>query len=296
VRARATARRVLGKARQHLQGFLLRHGRIYRGVRGFPPHEEVRGDIDGLSLLFTEPDTTTAAVTGYTNSKSRTVSGSVGINASDGPSVSASASVTVGQSVSVTVPPLTIDNASNPLTAEAKWYLRPQGALAVNQLFSPAVGWVWIIPRSGYPGGGVGSDGINYVFDAGNVIGFSLCNVSFPFPEWTITAPEITSVIPDATKSGGGTFNIRGLRMYPGIVADVLLGGEALPQSNYQVISEHEIRVTVPAGEAAGQHPVQVVTEFEGSRLPSNADIVVRIQPRSAAPTKPPADVAPGTL
>ncbi len=35
VRARATARRVLGKARQHLQGFLLRHGRIYCGVRGW---------------------------------------------------------------------------------------------------------------------------------------------------------------------------------------------------------------------------------------------------------------------
>ena len=35
VRARATARRVLGKARQHLQGFLLRHGRIYPGVRGW---------------------------------------------------------------------------------------------------------------------------------------------------------------------------------------------------------------------------------------------------------------------
>jgi transposase len=31
VRARATAVRVLGKARQHLQGFLLRHGRIYAG-------------------------------------------------------------------------------------------------------------------------------------------------------------------------------------------------------------------------------------------------------------------------
>src|ERR671916_383937 len=35
VRAGATARRVLSKARQHLQGFLLRHGRIYRGVRGW---------------------------------------------------------------------------------------------------------------------------------------------------------------------------------------------------------------------------------------------------------------------
>ena len=33
VRARATAVRVLGKARQHLQGFLLRHERIYRGAR-----------------------------------------------------------------------------------------------------------------------------------------------------------------------------------------------------------------------------------------------------------------------
>lgn len=35
VRARATARRVLSKARQHLQGFLLRHGRIYRGARAW---------------------------------------------------------------------------------------------------------------------------------------------------------------------------------------------------------------------------------------------------------------------
>ena len=35
VRARATAVRVLGKARQHLQGFLLRHGRIYTGRRAW---------------------------------------------------------------------------------------------------------------------------------------------------------------------------------------------------------------------------------------------------------------------
>jgi transposase len=35
VRARATAVRVLGKARQHLQGFLLRHGRIFGGKKGW---------------------------------------------------------------------------------------------------------------------------------------------------------------------------------------------------------------------------------------------------------------------
>lgn len=35
IRARATAVQVRGKARQHLQGFLLRHGRIYAGKRGW---------------------------------------------------------------------------------------------------------------------------------------------------------------------------------------------------------------------------------------------------------------------
>ena len=35
VRALATAMRVTGKARQHLQGFLLRHGRIYPGKKGW---------------------------------------------------------------------------------------------------------------------------------------------------------------------------------------------------------------------------------------------------------------------
>jgi transposase len=35
VRARATSRQVLTKARQHLQGFLLRHGRVYSGTKGW---------------------------------------------------------------------------------------------------------------------------------------------------------------------------------------------------------------------------------------------------------------------
>ena len=35
IRARATAVRVLAKARQHLQGFLLRHGRVYAGKKGW---------------------------------------------------------------------------------------------------------------------------------------------------------------------------------------------------------------------------------------------------------------------
>ena len=35
VRARATAGRALSKARQHMESFLLRHDRIYRGARAW---------------------------------------------------------------------------------------------------------------------------------------------------------------------------------------------------------------------------------------------------------------------
>jgi len=35
IRARATAARVLAKARQHLQGFLLRHGRVFAGKKSW---------------------------------------------------------------------------------------------------------------------------------------------------------------------------------------------------------------------------------------------------------------------
>ncbi len=50
----------------------------------------------------------------------------------------------------------------------------------------------------------------------------------------------ITSVEPATVQRGGGTFLIRGTRMYPGIVTNVLLGGDALPTSNFVPISDTE--------------------------------------------------------
>jgi transposase len=44
VRARATAMLVAEKARQHLQGFLLRHGRIYPGKKGWTSLSALRHD------------------------------------------------------------------------------------------------------------------------------------------------------------------------------------------------------------------------------------------------------------
>jgi len=56
VRARATARRVLGKARQHLQGFLLRHGQIYRGIRGWTrAYRRWPGERGGIAAVGLHP-------------------------------------------------------------------------------------------------------------------------------------------------------------------------------------------------------------------------------------------------
>lgn len=51
VRARATAIRVAGKARQHMQGFLLRHGRNYPG-KNEPPRVYRRAFGSTVRLLF----------------------------------------------------------------------------------------------------------------------------------------------------------------------------------------------------------------------------------------------------
>ena len=57
VRARATAVRGLGKARQHLQGFLLRHGRIHPGKKGWTVAYRrwlttLRFDHDAQQIVF----------------------------------------------------------------------------------------------------------------------------------------------------------------------------------------------------------------------------------------------------
>ncbi len=59
-RARATAVCVLGKARQHLQGFLLRHGRLYAGKKGWTQAYR-RWNIeqsDGLEIHLNLEDST----------------------------------------------------------------------------------------------------------------------------------------------------------------------------------------------------------------------------------------------
>jgi hypothetical protein len=77
---------------------------------------------------------------------------------------------------------------------------------------------------------------------------------------------------------GGGTFLIRGARMYPGIVTNVLLGGDALPTSNFVPVSDTEIRVVVPSNQKTGLNAIQVNTSFNGTVLPSNTNVKVNVK------------------
>ena len=137
-----------------------------------------------------------------------------------------------------------------------------------------------------YPDGGVGDGGIFFQttpFDPSDPVNplsdsdYLRCPVPYPFGEWTVDDPVVSSVNPTSAAVGGGTFSIQGENFFPSIVSAVLLAGDALPATNFQKVNATEIEVTVPSGVAAGAHPVQVNTVFEGVTMESNTNVTVTI-------------------
>ncbi len=237
-------------------------------------------DLLGTGLLFTEPATTVEAVSQYTNSRSTTVSGGVGFMGLT-PNVQASVSVTVGTQTTVTVPPVTILNTSNLASATPSWTFQQANPVR-NALFDTATGFLWFIDRDIYESTGEEINELFSFFDASISPNFvtvhGTCGYPLPFPTFEVGAPQVTSVDPTSVQRGGGTFLIRGEQMYPGIVSNVLLGGDALPSANFVPIDDKDIRVVVPGSQKKGMTPVQVNTFFGGTTLPSNSDVMVNLK------------------
>lgn len=229
--------------------------------------------LSGARLSFTEPDTALEYLSSYTNSKTTTVGGSAGFSATQGPNVSVSGSYTIGTSDTTTVPPMTILNQANLSTASPRWTFSPANP-QTHVIYSMGTGFVWSIDRDVY----------DKVSDSINSLGFQVqvaiypifgaggwrCEVPPPFATWDVNPPVITSLEPTSVHRGGGTFLIHGSRMYPGIVSDVLLGGDPLNPANFALINDREIRVVVPSSVKKGSALVQVNTRFNGSTLHSN--------------------------
>ncbi len=234
--------------------------------------------LDGTRILFSQPSTTTQYISEYTNNRSTTVSGTVGFQGLT-PNVSATVSVTVGTSTTVTVPPVTIHNVSNLEGGTTGWIFRPANPLP-RVLYDTAESWVWYIDRDVY--GNTPNDIPEVLFysSAGTdkTYASGVCAFPPPFPTFDVTAPVITSVDPQTVQRGGGTFLIRGAQMYPGIVSNVLVGGDALPTANFVPISDTEIRVVVPSNQKTGPNAVQVNTSVNGTVLPSNTNVKVNVK------------------
>jgi hypothetical protein len=234
--------------------------------------------LNGMRILFAQPSTTTAFVSEYTNSRSTTVSGTVGFQGLT-PNISATVSVTVGTSTTVTVPPVTIQNTSSLEAATTSWEFRPANPLA-RVLYDTAENWVWFVDRDVY--GNTPNDIPEVLFFStaatDSTSASDVCAFPPPFRTFTVAPPVITSADPANVQRGGGTFLIRGERMYPGIVSNVLLGGDALPTSNFLPVSDTEIRVVVPSNQKTGLNAIQVNTSFNGTILPSNSNVKVNVK------------------
>ena len=235
--------------------------------------------LDGTRILFSQPSTTTQFVSQYTNDRSTTVSGTVGFQGLS-LNVSATKSVTVGTSTTVTIPPVNIENRSNLSTSTTRWEFSPANPRP-HVLYNPAENWVWFVDRRVY--GDTPNDIREVLFSTSastvnGTLASGFCAVPPPFSTFTITAPVITSADPATVQRGGGVFLIRGTQMYPGIVSNVLLGGDALPTSNFVPVSDTEIRVVVPSNQRTGSNAIQVNTSVNGTVLPSNSNISVNVQ------------------
>lgn len=234
--------------------------------------------LTGTRILFSQPSTTTQYISEYTNNRSTSVSGTVGFQGLS-PNISATVSVTVGTSTTVTVPPVTIQNISNLATASTAWKFIPASPLT-NVLYDTAESWTWTVDRDVYGATPNEIPEVHIYTDAGTSYTHTAGRCAFPppFRTFDVTASMITSVEPATVQRGGGTFLIRGARMYPGIVTNVLLGGDALPTSNFVPINDTEIRVVVPSSQKTGMNAVQVNTSFSGTVLTSNTNVKVNVK------------------
>ena len=228
---------------------------------------------------FTEPDSQNVTVS-YTNSDSLTVTGTIGFDATNGFNASVSTSATVGTSTTKSEPPVVIENLSKLLPPYPYWQFTPTDTTTTGVLFSAEASWVWTVDQASYGAdGGEGTTGrITFLTNIGvngngDFIGQPVCSsVPYPFSEWNVTAPQISSLSATSVPRGGGTFTINGTAMYPGLVVTVLLGGNALPVTNYVAKSDTALQVTVPSSAPIGtQQPVVVETTFNGQTLTSNS-------------------------
>jgi hypothetical protein len=246
-------------------------------------------DTAYIILTDADPGSVSTYTSTYTNSSSTTLSGSVSIGFQGveegvvGPTgnVTAGASYTTENSKTILIPPVTIEQSLDSITAEPSWAFSPQST-SVGDTYKAYTAWLWIVGRQAYPSGGTGSGEISFPARANifttttNTDISSTCNVPYPFEAWTVAPPQLTSLSSTSVSIQGGVFTITGQYLYPASVSAVLIGGQAVPLST-NVALQNNTTIGVTVGGATfqtGDNNVQVNTQFNGMNRFSNTLII----------------------
>ncbi len=205
-------------------------------------------------LLRPSPETTLKTTT-YTTGVNFSIGGNTGYFAGPGAGANVSSSLSYTNSSSTTVPPLNLIYRPSLPQAESHWIITENTNSGANTILLQD-SWIWAVPLAAYT-----SEQEDFVFEstarmrAGflharewvyNDFSAHIENlVDQPFPTKTILPPSIATVTPNAVPRAGQV-TISGQGLYPGLFANVLLGGNALPAANVTNTSDTQIVVTVP--------------------------------------------------
>jgi hypothetical protein len=250
-------------------------------VTNFPPNSP-----PGVNPLTLQPGPqSNPGTTTVSSSVSKTISGSIGWNESQGFNASIGFSVTIANTTSATVPPIAITYLGNPVTGSTQWEYSQPGPLQNGQTTTLYEEWIWAIPFAQE----------HNIADLGFQTQASLAYNSSSIPQvveadlstvvplpfgstFTLTKPKVTGVSPK-TVQPGDLFTIEGTGLYPSLIQGVFIGGQPVNMANVVPVSDTAIEILAPNTPSTRPQSVVVRTN-QGF---SNNKVKIIISPFSAS-------------
>ncbi len=267
---------------------------VSRGGGGFPEllilwDNSVTSFSSGPPILIQASPQTTLKTRVENSGISFNIGGAAGWNQMQGLNATASGGVTISNQTTTTIPPITIENASNLQSGTTEWHYQVNDVLdAGGSTLAFFNHWIWQIPFDRYltqwvdaefssqatMKAGYGLFGFLGLTDEPTVNLTSV--VPLPFGRtFALQQPAVTSVNP-TTVNAGDTFAINGTGFYPNLVQAVLIGGTAVDQANVTTVSDTQINVVAPDFVTCEFGCTVVVQTTQGA---SNDNVTISILP-----------------
>jgi hypothetical protein len=229
-------------------------------------------------------------ITQYTTGVSESFSGSIGWNQTSGLNASIGGGLSLSNSSTTVVPPESIQYTPNSIVNAPSWlFISNNGNLPE---FIATNSWIWVVPFKDYATDEADLNVAPFVdvtpVNTGG--GFQLeytAPIPLPFGDtFQLQDPVVTGVnVP--TIAPGQEFTIKGASFYPALVEGVVIGGQALGPSSFNVVDNNDIEVVAPNSPGNAQSVVvKTVEGFSNSNITINisgsSQVSVQAQPVAA--------------